>query len=155
MTLMNVPNLGTALLVLATSASARSVSAAYPESIADALQDNGYRAELSEDGNGDPMIISYASGARFVIFFYGCTNNRDCKDVSFASSFAVSNTITMTSLNSWNSTKLMGRSYLDSENDPVLMHFVAGVDGMPAATFKRLMDRWEVTLGEFTKYIEW
>jgi hypothetical protein len=147
--------LAAAAILAATSVSARSVSAAYPQSVADALQDNGYRAELSTDSEGDPMIISHASGARFAIFFYGCENNRDCKDMSFTASFAVDDTITLGSLNSWNSTKLMGRAYLDDDNDPVVMHFVAGVDAMPAPTFKRLMDRWEIALEEFTDFIGW
>lgn len=155
MSFSGISTLAAAMLLLATSVSARSVSAADPESVADALRDNGYRAEISEDSNGNPMIRSHASGVQIFIFFYGCENNRDCKDLAFASGFIVSEAITMDSINSWNKTRLMGRAYLDNENDPALWHFVAGVDAMPAPMFKRLMTRWDRALGEFKEYIDW
>ena len=41
---------------------ATAVSAAYPESIVDAIQDMGYKAELTTDSYGDPMIRSASDG---------------------------------------------------------------------------------------------
>jgi len=143
------------MLSTTTLASAQTVSAAYPESIAAALLKNGYRADLTTDGTGDPMIESAASGWNYRIVFYGCENNRACQDVMFSAGFDMDDGMSMASANSWNQNKLVGRVYLDDENDPHIVHFVAGMDGISGAAFERLMQRWETSLGEFAEYIGW
>ncbi len=142
-------------LACATAAPAQSVSAAYPESVAAALLRGGYKAEVTTDSTGDPMIQSAASGWSFRIIFYDCENNRDCQDVMFSAGFDMKDGMAMESVNSWNRNKLVGRVYLDDENDPHLVHFVSGLDGMPGAAFDRLVGRWENALGEFASFIGW
>ncbi|MCZ7675781.1 MAG: YbjN domain-containing protein [Roseovarius sp.] len=144
-----------AALATTTAASAQSVSAAYPESIAAALLKGGYKAEITTDSAGDPLIKSAASGWNYQIVFYGCEDNRACQDVMFAAGFDMENGMAIKSINSWNENKLLGRAYLDDEDDPHLVHFVAGMDGMPAPAFERLIERWETSLGEFAEYIGW
>ena len=53
-----------------------------PSSLARVLQDMGYRAELTTDNSGDPMIKSSASGADVAILFYGCKSNRTARPSS-------------------------------------------------------------------------
>lgn len=155
MALSRTSLIAAAMLVSATAASAQSVSAAYPDSIAAALLKQGYKAEVTTDNTGDPMIRSAASGWNFRIVFYGCEDNRACQDVMFTAGFDMSDGMALPSVNSWNQNKLVGRVYLDDEDDPHIVHFVAGLDGMPGPAFDRLMQRWETALGEFADYIGW
>lgn len=144
-----------AMLLCATAAPAQSVSAAYPESVAAALLKAGYKAEVTTDSTGDPMIKSAASGWNYRIVFYGCDNNRACQDVVFTAGFDMDDGMAMDSVNSWNQNKLVGRVYLDDESDPHIDHLVVGMDGMSAAAFDRLLQRWETALDDFTDYIGW
>lgn len=155
MALKNAFIFAAAMLATTTLASAQTVSAAYPESIAAALLKNGYRADVTTDSDGDPMIESAASGWNYRIVFYGCENNRACQDVMFSAGFDMTDGMSMDSVNSWNQNKLVGRVYLDDETDPYIVHFVAGMDDMTGPAFERLMQRWEAALGEFADYIGW
>lgn len=153
------PTLAAAALCTAltaqTTVAATAVSAAHPESIIDAIQDMGYKAELATDRYGDPMIHSAASGVNFVINFYNCENNTDCSDLHFVVSFDLLNGIELYSLNSWNEERLIGMSYADSEGDPVLQHYVASVDGMSRSNFVATYSQWTESLADFTDYIDW
>lgn len=145
----------TAAVVWTTGAAAQAVSAAYPESIASALRNAGYKAELTTDSTGDPMINSAASGWNYRIVFYGCENNRACQDLVFTTAFDMDDGMETTSVNSWNRNKLVGRVYVDDERDPFIDHLVIGVDGMSEANFERLLRSWDTALSDFTDYIDW
>lgn len=134
---------------------ATAVSAAYPESVAEAIQDMGYKAELTTDSYGDPMIQSASGGINFVINFYNCDNNINCSDLHFVVIFDLINGIEPYSLNSWNKERLIGMSYADDENDPVLQHYVASVDGMSRSNFVATFSQWTESLADFTDYIDW
>ena len=64
---------GVLAMLGASAAQAQTVSAANPQSIAAALQSAGYRAELTRDNEGDPLIKSSSSGTDFLVVFYACT----------------------------------------------------------------------------------
>jgi len=146
--------ISTAFLAQAGMA-ATSVSAAYPESIVEAIQEMGYKAELTTDSYGDPMIHSAAAGVNFVINFYNCEANADCSDLHFVVIFDLLNGIENYSINSWNGERLMGMSYTDEEGDPVLQHYVASVDGMSRSNFVATFTQWTESLSDFTDYIDW
>ena len=67
----------------ATTAWADEVRSDDPSSLVRVMQNAGYRAELTKDNSGDPMIKSSASGADFAILFYGCKSNRNCTTIQF------------------------------------------------------------------------
>lgn len=141
-------------LAAATPAAAQTVMAAKPETIATALRDAGYRAELTKDGGGDPLIKSSASGVSFSIFFYNCTANKDCSTVQFHAGFNQPG-ITLDKINSWNARHRFGRGYLDDEKDPrIEMDVDLDKGGMSNALFKANLDTWESLLGEFQKMID-
>ncbi len=131
------------------------VSAAYPESIITALQDLGYKAELTTDSYGDPMIRSAADGVGFALNFYGCEDGNNCTDLQFSVAFDDPEGMSYVSMNSWNVKKVMGTAFLDDENDPVLQHFVSQVDGMSRVSFDATFEAWVKSLAQFTDYIDW
>jgi len=148
--------LALALLAVAAPAAAQSVSAAWPGSIVDALQDRGYRATLTTDDYGDPKIESGTNGVTFSIYFYGCDDaGAQCRDLQFSAGFDMPDGLSHVSANSWNAEMLMGRVWLDDDMDPFLNHYVVGVDGMSRRAFDRLLDGWDGAVSDFTSYIDW
>ena len=137
------------------TASAQSVLAAYPNSVASALQSLGYKANLTTDSSGDPMIKSAIDGVSYFIYFYGCEENTSCQDLQFSAGFNLNNGLSSRSMNDWNHNKLVGKASIDDEGDPFIRHFVSGVDGMSRWNFERTLNRWEVAVAEFKEHIDW
>lgn len=144
-----------ALPAIAIPAGAQTMSAASPETIVQGLQALGYSAKLETDNEGDPKISSSAAGVNFTIYFYGCSANANCQDLSFSSGFDLDTPTTAASMNEWNQTELLGKASIDDEGDPYIRHFVAGFQDVSPAMMDRLMYRWTAALGEFTEYIDW
>ena len=140
---------------LPMAASAQSVSASNPSSVVAALQKQGYEASLGQDAHGDPLIYSGSGGVEFQIQFYGCNGGVDCQDIMFHAGFSTDQNFAMSSANDWNKKKLVGKVHVDDVQDPIILHFVAGVDGMSSSNFARLMKRWDTALSEFTDHINW
>jgi hypothetical protein len=134
--------------------SAEMVRAQDPQSLVRALQEAGYAAKLGTDRVGDPMITSGVSGSSFQIFFYNCTEHRDCATVQFHSGYDLRTPVDLPKLNEWNRTKRFARAYLDKENDPILEMDVDLDDGgLSAALFIDNIEFWASILGDFERYI--
>lgn len=135
-------------------AQAQTVAAANPSSIADVLQKNGYRAELTKDDSGDPMIRSASSGTSFVILFYGCTANKNCATVQFFSGFTDFKNASLNSLNTWNAKNRFGRAYISDKGAARLeMDLDLDDGGMSAALFEDNVEYWVSILANFEKHI--
>ena len=149
------PALAAFAVCAAGPALAQSVTAAYPETVVAAMQDAGYKATLTTDTYGDPKIESATNGVSFSVYFYGCDEGTACRDIQFTAGFNLDNGLSLESINSWNSEKLVGHAYVDDEMDPFVTHFVSAVDGMPRANFEEVLDAWDTALAEFTDFIDW
>lgn len=125
-----------------------------PSTLVRALQKEGMAAKLGTDKMGDPMITSGVGGTTFQVFFYNCTNNKDCATVQFHSGYDLKTPVSLDKLNEWNRTKRFGRAFLDAENDPILQMDVDLDDGgMSQALFIDNIQFWSSILGEFEKHI--
>jgi hypothetical protein len=143
-----------ALLAFAAPASAQMVRAQSPQSLVDALQSGGYAAKLGADNVGDPMITSGVAGTSFQIFFYNCTDHKDCATVQFHSAYDLRTPVDLPKINEWNRTKRFGRAFLDKENDPVLEMDVDLDDGgLSRPLFIDNIEFWASVLGDFERYI--
>lgn len=123
------------------------------EKMASVIRGLGYRAVVETDGIGDPMIMSSASGTDFAIYFYGCTDNANCKWVLFKVGYDLENGTTADTINRWNADTLFGRAYLDDEADPWLEMSVNMDGGVSRANFEDTYDWWEVILDGFESHI--
>lgn len=133
-----------------------SVSAAYPETVVNAIQSLGYKAELTVDSYGDPLVRSASEGVNFNLNFYGCDESgNDCQHLQFSVAFDVVGGMDYISMNAWNRETTMGKAFLDEESDPVLQHYMISVDGMSSDVFKESFEFWTSTLSDFTDYIDW
>lgn len=144
------------LLVAAPPALAENLMANSPEGIARAMQDFGYRAELTTDSQGDPLIKSAAGGANFSVYFYGCTGGRHCQSIQFSAGFDLENGTTLEVVNDWNARKRFAKSYLDDEQDPYLeLDVNLSYSGVTEKNFADTLETWEKLLAEFKTHIDW
>jgi len=130
------------------------VRAQDPNSVVTALQNAGYSATLGTDRVGDPLVTSAYNGTTFQIFFYNCTNNRECATVQFHSGYDLTQSPGLQSMNEWNKAQRFGKAYLDNENDPILEMDVDLDDGgLAPLLFIDNVEFWTSVLGKFETHI--
>lgn len=151
---MRITTLIAALLVAAPmAANAQMVTAQNPQSVAKALQDAGYKAEISKDNGGDPMISSGSSGKKFIILFFGCEKNIKCTSIQFYTGFSGPKA-ELAKINDWNEERRFGRASIDKEGDPVIrMDVDIDFGGMSTPLFKDHIDIWAVVVDKFATHI--
>lgn len=122
--------------------------------VASWLQEKGYRAELTEDGVGDPLILTTMSGVTVRIFFYNCDTSKRCEDLQFLAGFDLTDGLSNASVSEWNQTKRFGAVYLDDENDPYLkIDLQVGPGGTPDLV-KGYFSTVEAVLDQFKDHID-
>ncbi|WP_084583384.1 YbjN domain-containing protein [Sphingomonas azotifigens] len=138
-------------LAIAVPAQAQ-VRSTEPQSIVKALQDAGYKAELTKDKDGDPLIRSAAQGYKFTIFFMNCEKNVKCGDIQFYAGW--SDKLTPQRANDWNSKHRFARAYSDEQGEAALEYDVNLEDqAIPVALFRKDIDLWESLVGSFVDFI--
>ena len=143
-----------AALLAAAPAQAQLVKAQDPDTLVRALQNGGYQAKLGVDKVGDPMITSGYSGTTFQIFFYNCTNHKECATVQFHSGYHLEKPVTLDMMNAWNQSQRFGRGFLDKVNDPILEMDVDLDDGgLSPALFIDNIEFWTSILTRFEQHI--
>ena len=144
-----------AALLLASPAvfAQKTIDATDPDRLADIIRDLGYRAVLSTDGVGDPMIETSVNGTDTTILFFGCTDNEDCKTLLFKVGYDLADGTTLEVINAWNTEKLFGRAYLDDEGDPWLEMPVNLFGGVTRANFEDTFDWWDVIVSDFEDHV--
>ena len=143
-----------AVTTVAAPASAQLVKPQDPQSLVRTMLNGGYKAVLGVDKVGDPMITSEAGGTTFQIFFYNCTNHKECATVQFHSGYDLAQAPTLDLINEWNATQRFGRAYLDKEHDPILEMDVDLDDGgISPALFIDNIEFWTSVLGKYESYI--
>ncbi|MFN3468771.1 MAG: YbjN domain-containing protein [Novosphingobium sp.] len=76
-------------ILVPSAASAATVSAVRPESVAEALKNLGYTAELARDASGDPLINADIGGWQAALLFYECNprTHDGCQSLQFVANF--------------------------------------------------------------------
>jgi hypothetical protein len=143
-----------ALAVAAPAAHTQMVRAQDPQSLVNALQAGGYAAKLGTDKVGDPMITSGVNGTSFQIFFYNCTDHKECATVTFHSGYDFNTAPPLELMNEWNRGERFGRGYLDKENDPIIeMDLDLDDGGVAPLLFIDNIEFWASILSKFEKHI--
>lgn len=151
---MAVALVSAAVLAFPGVAQAQMVQAQNPSSVVKALQDAGYRAELTADDAGDPMIYSFSGGSRFAVFFYGCTDNRDCRTIQFFAGYTDPDNASLSTMNRWNSEHRFGRAYVTDEGAArVEMDVDMDDGGISQELFEDNLEFWVLTMSNFEDFI--
>jgi hypothetical protein len=125
-----------------------------PTSLQMLLLDEGYRAKMTVDDVGDPMITSATGGYDFDVIFYDCTDNTDCRSIQFSAAFTEPDHGTPEDLNTWNSNKRYARAYRNDSGDAVLrMDVSMDGEGMGKELFLENLALWGSLMADFVDSI--
>jgi hypothetical protein len=148
-----------ALLAAATAfaqpAYAQAVTAANPNSVVQALQSAGYTATLTTDEYGDPKIQSASSGSNFSVFFFGCTDGRNCSSIQFHSSYEITPPAPQRFAD-WNRTKRYARGFV-SANNASTIEMDINLDGgsISRALLVDSLELWATLMSDFEEMVGW
>lgn len=125
------------------------VCAADPATVAAALMDAGYRAKLDKMDNGAPMISSAAAGYNYDLFFSGCTDNKECKSLTFSVTFSDDDKANSAELaNEWNAGYRFSTMALNKDRTLTVTYDVTTVGGLNKANFADVIEWWSIILGD-------
>lgn len=132
------------------------IDAGNPEAVAEFLRKAGYRAVVEPDDEGDPSIVSGASGVDFLIFFHGCEGAFACTSMEFSSVFDAETPHTADQMNAWNVQRRYGKAMLTDERDPwIVMDINVEGGGLAPAQMAAYLQIWDDLLGDFLDHIDW
>lgn len=101
----------------------------------------GYAAELTRDGEGQPLIRGRVSRTDYVIQFYECENRTFCNSVQFAAAAPAIATAALEGVNAFNSRWRYGRASLDGAE--LRLQFDVNLDaGVTASNLEDTLDIW-------------
>lgn len=125
-----------------------------PERIADAIRDLGYRAKLETEDDSNAAIYSSVGGTEFVIQFLSCDDGvKECRVLLFRAGYDLDEGTTLEVVEEFNEQTLIGRAFLDDENDPWIEFAVNLYGGVTRKNFGDTFDWWEVIVAEFENHI--
>jgi len=121
------------------------------------LQTWGFRAELSADEDGSPLISSSINGVNYTIFFYGCDDRqpRRCDSIGFSAGFDLSQSLTHAYMNDWNRYNRFGKAYTDDEGNAYLAMNINVDGGLTEAALRDWLRWWEIGVADYLDYIGW
>ena len=124
------------------------------QEVASVLQEKGYKAQVTKDKDGDPLIRSATGGNDFLVLYYECKGKPRCGSIQFYAGFKKQG-ISPARIAEWNATKRFGRAYLDADSDPRVEMDVDVEHGATTEAIANDMERWATVMTEFTKFIGW
>jgi len=145
--------LAASFIVGATNAtSSELLDATDPEAIVNIARGYG-AATLGVDDVGDPKVSGRIDGNAYTIFFYGCTDGRECTNLQFSSGW-ISDRVNMDMINDWNRQNRFSRAYLDDEDDPIIEMDVNMEFGVSRRNFDDTFGVWSAVLSGFARYVD-
>lgn len=130
------------------------VCASDPQTVINALQAQGYKAKLDVDDQGDPDVVSAASGYNFDVLFYGCVEHKQCDSLQFRVTFTKDPSNTLKLVNTWNLDKRFGQMSLRNDGSIALNQDITTVGGLTKENFDDAIDWWNSVLGALPKFFD-
>ena len=127
---------------------------ASPEDVLNVAKGFG-TANLEAFNNGDPKISGRLDGAKYEVFFLGCTENKNCNNMQLTAGWALSESkkITLDKIDEWNRTKRFGKAFLDPKGNPRL-EMDLPIVGVSTPYLERVFEWWQVGLRAFREHIQ-
>ncbi len=146
---------GVFLALIATPMAAQNLIDATDERlIASFLQDEGFRAKIEIEDDGDPTIKSTSSGTNFYIYFHECTKGTDCQSIRFFVAFDLPNGLPLAQADEFNAEIRYGKVYLDKERDPIVEMDVNLRHGLTRENLSDTLEIWLQVMGDFEKFLD-
>jgi len=145
-----------AALTLPTLASAEMLVATNPDTLVQFFVEEGADVESTVDNAGDPKLKVEYYGTDFVLYFYDCTDNSDCKSIQFFSGYKTEGSVRKAKVNTWNAENRFSRAYISDSGSARIEHdLFLGNAGIDADDFAALVSKWTSAQGEFEAFIDW
>ena len=134
----------------AAPASAEQILASNPQSLINFFFSQGIPAQLTTDNVGDPLVEFRVDGDTGQVFFYDCTDNKNCLALQFYSGYKLDAPVDLEVINSWNTDRRFVRAYRTDEGAArIEMDIATSLDGISMRDFKDLYDLWIESVGLF------
>lgn len=144
------------LAMFVSTAWAGEITATNPAQILKAMQEYGFTVTMEKDSDGDPKIVGQVSRTKFRVYFFGCTNNKDCGSLHFRAGYDQEGVMSALKVNEWNREKRFTKAYIDDEGDPFMeMDVNLDFDGVGVKNFEDTLDWWRLLVEDFEDFIEW
>lgn len=143
----------TATLFAAAPAAAQTMSAD-PAAITAALKSRGMPVTQETDEDKNPVLqTQFGDGAKFTIYFYGCTDGVKCSSLQLHTLYSGSSA-TIEKMNQFNLDRRYGRGVMETNGDAGLrMDFNMAAGGMPRALFLDNIELWDELMSVFSDFI--
>jgi hypothetical protein len=125
------------------------VDASTPDKILDIAKGYG-SAELGADNQGDPRIWGRMEGQKYEIFFYGCKDGKQCKEIQFWSGWNEPKA-TLEQINDWNHSTRFGTASIDKNGNAIIELSVNLDFGVARKNLDDTFDFWRHQLTQFPK----
>lgn len=143
------------LLLPSAAWSEQLVNATDPEGVLEIAKGFGF-AMLETDTMGDPKITGRIEGLSYSVYFYGCSDNKDCKHINFRSGFVAESKLSraerMEKANEWNASKVFGTVHLDSDDDYAVGMPVNLTYGVTKKNLDSVFSTWKVVIEQFKEF---
>jgi hypothetical protein len=126
------------------------IDATNPAAVLEVVRDHG-DATLTKDGMGDPLIEGRIEDKDYRLFFYECSEGRDCKSLMFCANWELEGP-TDAMMADWNHEQRFGKAYLDDDGRATVEMNVNLHGGVTRANLDDTIDWWRLVLAEFPKY---
>jgi len=127
------------------------IDATDPARILAVVQGYG-EAALTTDNLGDPLIKGRIAENHYRLFFYDCSEGRDCRTLMFAADRDGAD-LTDEMMAGWNREKRFGKAYLDENGNATVEMNVNLHGGVTRVNFDDTVDWWRLVLAEFADYL--
>lgn len=115
-------------IVYSGAANAANVTSIRPESIVQALQNNGYKAKLEKTSDGEPIITTGVDGNNIVIVMTDCTKGKNCTTTEFVGIWDCSGSV-----------EKCRKAATEFNNQESPVHVLLSDDGKTATTYSYLL----------------
>jgi hypothetical protein len=127
------------------------VCAADPQTVVNAIQKNGYRADLRPDPVG-PYIASAASGYRFHVMFNDCVAGEKCTSLQFSILFPANSIHTAQYANGYNVRYRFAQAGALQNGELRLSYDINTHGGLTDSNFAAILANWSGAIGAFSAY---
>ncbi len=126
----------------ATTSNGATVTAVKPDSVAVALQNLGYKAELAKDANGDPLINTDIGGWQAALLFYECNEKTHdgCQSLQFVANFTPEKKFTADDAVRFNRNTRFASVSLDKDQSVMMTWDVVTGKGIDLEVFSNAVD---------------
>ncbi len=132
------------------------VLASDPPSLVNFFFEQGVPAQLTTDSVGDPLVEFRVNAETYQVFFYDCTDNKDCLSLQFYSGYKTEVPPTLEALNTWNSERRFVRAYRSDDGAArIEMDVATSQDGVTYRDFADLYSLWMERVSQFEDLIGW